>query len=80
VTRPKLVTQSALLELDAWAGRGEVRVTVLSESIRHYRVPFEQRAFQYRRGMIKRVPKSAVVLSPQHDESDEASAERQHGR
>lgn len=65
MNRPQLVNREALLELEAWAGRGEVRVTVLSESIRHYRVRFEQRAFQYRPGMIKRVPKSAVVIAPQ---------------
>ena len=80
MTRPKLVNQSALLALESWAGRGDVRVTVLSESIRHFMVRFEQRAFQYRRGTIKRVPKSAVVVWPQQDESEDASTEREHGR
>jgi hypothetical protein len=55
----------AVVNLDGWAGRTQVRVTVLGETPQRYRVRYEEDAGYSRgarQGSVKLVPKYAVTF------------------
>lgn len=54
--------RSAFLNLDTWAGRARVFVTVIAETPKRFRVRCEQRAFRMHPGEVRLVPKYAITF------------------